>query len=193
MPFSDELLFKPVNGALWEDLEFLFGKHGAYSGCWCMWWRIKRSDFTRQQGEGNKRALKEIIDSGTIPGIIAYLHDQPIGWCSVAPREQFSVLDRSPTLKRIDAEPVWSIVCFFIAKQYRWKGLSKLMIRGAVEYAKERGARIVEAYPLDKRESRHIALEAFTGFATTFLKMGFTQAARRSKTRPIMRYYIAER
>jgi GNAT superfamily N-acetyltransferase len=158
-----------------------------------MWWRIKRSDFTRQQGEDNKKALKSIIDSGMVPGIIGYLHDQPIGWCSVAPREQFSVLDRSPTLKRVDAEPVWSIVCFFIAKQYRWMGLSQRMIKGAVEYAEEKGARIVEAYPLDKSESRHIALEAYTGFATTFLKMGFTEVARRSKIRPIMRYYIEQR
>ncbi len=193
MVFQKELLIKPVTGALWGDLELLFGKHGAYSGCWCMWWRIKRSDFTRQQGEGNKKALKAIIDSGTVPGIIGYEQGQPIGWCSVAPRENFSVLDRSPTLKRIDSEPVWSIVCFFIAKEYRRMGLCKLMIKGAVEYARERGARIVEAYPLDKRESKNTAFDAFTGFATTFLKMGFTEVARRSKIRPIVRYYIEKR
>ncbi|KPL15844.1 hypothetical protein AMJ74_00580 [candidate division WOR_3 bacterium SM1_77] len=185
-----ELIFKPVTKAVWSDLEELFGKHGAYGGCWCMWWRIKRSDFNKQTGEGNRQALKNIVGSGTIPGILAYLKGKPIGWCSVAPRKQFPVLDRSPILKRVDAEPVWSIVCFFVAKSFRHRGLSGLLLKGAIEYAKQNGATIIEAYPVDKKSSKNTSLDAFTGFVQNFLRMGFKEVMRRSDTRPILRYYI---
>ncbi len=189
---GEELQCKPVTIELWSDLEKLFGEHGACAGCWCMWWRIKRSEFEKQQGEGNKNALKSIINRGDIPGILAYFENEPVAWCSVAPREQFSVLGRSPTLKRVDNNPVWSIVCFYIAKQYRGKGLTHYLIRAVLEYAKRNGARIVEAYPLDKEHSKLPSLEAFTGFATTFRKEGFIEAVRRSRVRPIMRYYFKD-
>ena len=192
MTFDRELEFKPVTERLWNDLERLFGENGADSGCWCMWWRIKRSEFEKQRGEGNRKALKSTVDSGNIPGILAYLGNEPVAWCSVAPREQFPVLDRSRTLKRVDSEPVWSIVCFFVAKQHREKALTHALISASLKYAKENGARVVEAYPLDKQPSNHTAGEAYTGYATTFQKEGFKEVIRRSSIRPIMRYYFED-
>jgi GNAT superfamily N-acetyltransferase len=187
-----DLSFKPVTSERWSDLEELFGEHGAYSGCWCMWWRITRSEFDRNHGEGNRRALKRIVDSGTVPGILAYLQEKPIGWCSVAPREQFPVLDRSRMLKRVDDRPVWSIICFFVPRPYRRQGLSSLLIRGALEYAKGQGATIVEAYPVDKESPKNTSVEAFTGFAKTFRALGFREVIRRSAWMPILRYYFAD-
>ena len=187
---ANELEFKPVSNDLWADLEKLFGKHGAYSGCWCMWWRIKRSEFTKQHGDGNKKALKKIVDSGDVPGILAYYQGRPVAWCSVAPRDRFTVLDRSPKLKRVDDKPVWSIVCFFFEKTFRGLGMTRIMIDAAIDYAGQQGAKIIEAYPLDKKHSKHTALEAFTGFASTFKKAGFSEVIRRSAIRPILRYYI---
>ena len=101
------LEFHPVTPERWQDLETLFGKNGAYSGCWCTWWRISRSEFGKQVGQGNREALKAIVDSGEVPGLLAYGSDQPLAWCSVAPREAFPSLERSRTLKSIDDEPVW--------------------------------------------------------------------------------------
>jgi len=112
------LEFHPVTPDRWKDLEALFGKRGACGGCWCMWWRMKRSEFEKKKGEGNKRALKKIIDSGEIPSLLAYANGRPIGWCSIAPRETYPVLERSRTLKRVDDQPVWSVVCFFVAKPF---------------------------------------------------------------------------
>jgi GNAT superfamily N-acetyltransferase len=186
----DELTFKPVTPERWNDLEELFGQHGAYGGCWCMWWRIKRSEFDRNHGAGNRKALKRIVNSSTVPGILAYFQERPIGWCSVAPREHFPVLDRSPVLKRVDERTVWSIVCFFVARPYRRRGLSSLLIRGALEYARQRSATIVEAYPVDKECSKNTSLEAFTGFAKTFERLGFREVERRSASRPILRHYF---
>ncbi len=187
---KDDLIFKAVTPDRWSDLEELFGRQGAYSGCWCMWWRIKRADFDRNHGEGNKSALREIVASGTVPGILAYINGQPIGWCSVAPREQFPVLDRSPLFKRFDDKTVWSIVCLFFAKPYRGKGLSSLIIRAAIDYATQHGATIVEAYPVETKSSKNTSLDGFTGFVQTYLRLGFREAIRRSEKRPLLRYYI---
>lgn len=191
--FNQELRFKPVTMKEWDDLQQLFGKNGASNGCWCMWWRIKRSEFEKQQGEGNRRALKKIIETGEVPGILAYIENRPVGWCSIAPREHFPVLDRSRTLKRVDSEPVWSIVCFFIEKPFRGRGLTLRLIKGAVEYAKSRGAKIVEAYPLNAEKTKDPTVEGYTGFVTTFQKAGFREIIRRSERRSLMRYFIGLR
>jgi len=187
---KDELTSRPVTAKEWPDLCLLFEEPGPQNGCWCMYWRTKREECQRQFGEGNKRALQQIIESGKVPGLLLYLHGRPVGWCSVAPREDFPVLDRSPTLKRVDAEPVWSIVCFFVSKPYRRKSLTTILIKAAIEYAKENGARIVEAYPLIPESTKYPHFERYMGVRSTFAKAGFQEVASRSKRRPIMRYYI---
>jgi GNAT superfamily N-acetyltransferase len=157
-----------------------------------MYWRIKRIDCQREFGEGNKLAFKKIVETGQVPGFLAYLKDQPIGWCSIAPREQFMVLDRSPTLKRVDDQPVWSIVCFFISKPYRLRGLSSILIQTAIEYAGAHGAKIVESYPLRTEITKFLPYERFMGIESTFERAGFQVVARRSDRRSVMRYYIGE-
>jgi GNAT superfamily N-acetyltransferase len=185
-----ELVFHPVTPDRWDDLEQLFGPRGAIGGCWCMWWRIKRKDFEQQQGEGNHDAMCSIVDSGKVPGILAYSDGAPVAWCSVAPREDFPVLDRSPILKRVDDRPVWSIVCFFIAKDYRHQHLSSRMLKAAVDYAAQHGARIVEGYPITPKKDQAPDIYIFTGLESTFVKAGFVEVARRSEFRPIMRYSL---
>lgn len=182
--------FHPVTPKRWQDLETLFGPRGACGGCWCMWWRLKRSQFEKQKGEGNRKALKNIVDSGEIPGLLAYADGQPIAWCSLGPRETYSALERSRILKRVDGKPVWSVVCFVVAKSFRHKGVSTALLKAAVEYAKEQGARIVEGYPVEPRKASMPDLFAYHGLASTFRRAGFVEVARRSETRPIMRYFI---
>src|SRR4030043_844568 len=94
-----------------------------------MYWRLKRSQFLAQKGEGNRTALKRIVDSGQIPGIIAYSEKEPVGWCSVAPREAFQTLERSRILKGVDDNPVGSVVCFFVAKSFRGKGVTVVLLK----------------------------------------------------------------
>jgi GNAT superfamily N-acetyltransferase len=184
------LTILPLTPERWTDFETLFGPHGAYGGCWCMWWRIKRSQFESQQGEGNRQAMKAIVDSGEIPGLLAYVDNRPIGWCSIAPRTVFTALERSRVLKRVDDEPVWSVVCFYVAKSYRRQGLTIRMLQAAIAYARENGARIVEGYPKDPQKDSHPDPFVFTGLASAFHKTGFVEVARNSETRPIMRCFI---
>jgi GNAT superfamily N-acetyltransferase len=185
-----ELEFQPVTSARWQDLETLFGKNGAYGNCWCMWWRMSRTEFDKQTGEVKKEAFKTIVSSGEIPGILAYADGRPIAWCSVAPREVFPVLEKSRTLKRVDDKPVWSIVCFFVARPYRRQGLMIKMLQTAVEFAKEHGAQIVEGYPIESRHDNLPDVSSFTGIASVFSEAGFVEVLRRSKKRPIMRYFV---
>jgi GNAT superfamily N-acetyltransferase len=187
-----ELEFRPVTPERWPDLESLFGEHGAYDGCWCMWWRLTRSEFAERKGQENKAALKSIVEAGEVPGLLAYADGQPVAWCSVAPRETFAALERSRTLARIDEEPVWSIVCFFVAGPFRGKGVTPNLLRAAVDYAQAHGAKIVEGYPVDPAR-RLSSASAYTGLASTFRQAGFVEVLRRSETRPVMRRVVAER
>lgn len=183
-----KLEFHPVTPKRWRDLEKLFGERGACGGCWCMCWRLKRSQFEKQKGAGNKKALKKMVAAGEVPGLLAYAGREPVGWCSVAPREAFPVLENSRILKRVDDQPVWSASCFFVARPYRRQGLSVKLLRAAVAYAKKKGARMVEGYPVEPKKSPMPDVFAWTGLASAFRRAGFKEVLRRSPTRPIMRY-----
>ena len=186
------LTYKPLTPDRWEDFEAVFGPRGGTGGCWCMYWRLKHSEYEAQKGDANKQLMKGIIDSGHIPGIIAYAGDQPVGWCSVAPREEFPRLERSRILKPVDDQPVWSIVCFFIPRKHRRKGVMRQLLTAAVEYAQSRGAKIIEGYPVEPKKDITPDVFAWTGFAEAFREAGFEEVARRSETRPFMRYYVKE-
>ncbi|HUP01215.1 MAG TPA: GNAT family N-acetyltransferase, partial [Gemmatimonadota bacterium] len=114
----------------------------------------------------------------------------PIGWCAVAPREDYPRLERSRILKPVDEASVWSITCFFIARTHRGQGLSVALLEGAVEHAARQGARIVEGYPIEPN-ARQADPFVWTGIASAYRAAGFVEVARRSPTRPIMRRSIS--
>ncbi len=181
------LKVSPLTPKRWPDFEMLFGERGACGGCWCMYWRIPRSQFEKRKGAGNKRAMKKMVNEGTVPGLIAYAAGEPIAWCALAPRQDYPVLQRSRVLKPVDEAPVWSVVCFFVAKPFRKRGVSAELLRAAVQYAKRKGARLVEGYPIAPKKASMPDVFAWTGLSGTFLAAGFMEVARRSPTRPIMR------
>ena len=186
------LAFHPLTPDRWDDFVDLFGEHGAYGGCWCMWWRLTRREFSEQQGAANRRAMREIVASGEVPGILAYRGARPVGWCAVAPCEQFGSLERSPVLRRLDDRPVWSIVCFFIARDCRGERIGEQLVRGAVDYVRDQGGKIVEAYPLRPRSDKLPPVSSFMGMPQMFERAGFVEGARPSKSRIIMRYVVEQ-
>ncbi|HZE88475.1 MAG TPA: GNAT family N-acetyltransferase, partial [Verrucomicrobiae bacterium] len=121
------------------------------------------------------------------PGILAYSGDRAVGWCAVAPRAALSALERSRILQPVDDQPVWSITCFFVAKPYRRRGLTVKLIEAAAAHARKGGATIVEGYPVEPRKGAMPDVFAFIGLAAAFRRAGFTEVARRSDARPIMR------
>jgi len=184
--------FHPLTPERWNDFETLFGPKGAYGGCWCMWWRSSRAEFEKRHGEGNRLAMKSIVDSGRIPGILGYLDGAPVAWCSVAPRAEYDALERSRVLKPIDDAEVWSIVCFFVAKEHRGAGMLELLIRAAVEHVRSRGGRMVEAYPTATKTQNAPPTSTYMGFPEAFARVGFTEVAQPSKTKRVLRYHITD-
>ena len=183
-----KLTVHPLTSDRWPDFVRLFGEQGVGGGCWCMGWRLSRSEYLRQKGEQNKKAMCSLVQNGTIPGIMLYESDEPIGWCAVAPRKVYPALARSPSRRAIDSEPVWSITCVYVKRSHRRQGLSTKLIEAAVAYARSQGGMIVEAYPVPPKPGVSSTNYAFTGFVSSFQEAGFKEHARRSATRPIMRF-----
>jgi GNAT superfamily N-acetyltransferase len=156
-----------------------------------MYWRVARSTFHAQYGERLKQAMHDLVAAGHVPGILAYRENEPVGWCSIAPRGEFAVLNRSRTLKPVDDQPVWSITCFFISQPYRQHGLTAKLVTAALDYAASQGARIVEAYPLSSELYQPEAFfDEYMGQRSTFEKAGFREVLRRSERRIILRKEI---
>lgn len=186
-PALPDAVFRPVTPSRWSDLAELFGERGACGGCWCMVWRLTTREWTAGKGARNRRAMKRLVESGARPGVLAYRGREPIGWCAIAPRRDYSALARSRVLRPVDDEPVWSISCLFIRKADRRAGLSARLLRAAVDFAAKRGARIVEGYPIEPTMERTPDPFVWTGVPSAFRRAGFTEVARRSRSRPIMR------
>ena len=119
--------------------------------------------------------------------VLAYHDGQAVGWCAVAPREEYPSLERSRVAARVDDLPVWSVSCLFIHKDYRRHGLSVALLRAAADFVRERGGTIVEGYPVIPRNDDMPAVFAFHGLRAAFEKAGFKEVARRSETRAVMR------
>lgn len=152
-----------------------------------MFWRRTAQEFAAGKGAGNRAAMKRLVDAGEEPGLLAYVGDEPVGWCALAPRERFVRLTTSRVLKPVDDEPVWSVPCFFVARAHRRRGLTSKLLAAARKYAREHGARILEGYPVDPRKADVPDVFAYTGLASAFERAGFEVAARRSPGRPVMR------
>ncbi len=191
-----DLQIHPATADRWADLEALFGPRGAYSGCWCMFWRLPNAEFNKINGEGAKAALKALTEKPLAPGMLAYADGQPVGWCSIAPREHYLGLERSRNFKRLDDQPVWSVVCFFVHKKFRRQSVMAALLRGAVAYAKEHGAKIIEGYPTNMHhpllEGKQLhRFHGYMGIADVFRAAGFVEVGQAAEgTQLVMRYTL---
>ncbi len=183
----------PATPSRWADIETLFGERGACGGCWCMFWRKSRKQYEGDKGSKNKQAFKQIVSQGLKPGIIAYLDKEPVGWCAVAPRNDYVALERSRILKPVDDQPVWSVSCLFVRRDFRRQGVASKLLSAAVEFAGRQGAKIVEGYPVEPSTNSMPDPFLWHGVPSAFKAAGFKEVLRRSKSRPIMRYELTPR
>ncbi|MDP4226469.1 MAG: GNAT family N-acetyltransferase [Bacteroidota bacterium] len=188
--FLDHLTFEPLKKENWAKFVQLFGERGACGNCWCMYYRLKKVDFVEgKTGGGNRDAMQKLVMENKPVGILAFYEEQPIAWCAFAPREDFIKLEHSRVHKRIDNEAVWSIPCFFVDKKFRRQGISVELLKGVIRYAKEKGIKIIEAYPaIPTKESLPDSF-AWIGLYKSFERAGFQIVDRTSKNRPMVRYY----
>lgn len=143
-------------------------------------------------GAENRRAMKALVDRGNVPGLIGYEDGVPVAWVSLGPRDDYPKLRRSPVMKPVDDRPVWSIICFFVDRSVRGKGLAQRMLRAAVDHARSHGARLVEAYPVDTEEQLDPDV-MFFGAKSMYDRAGFREVARRKPTRPVVRRALRAR
>jgi GNAT superfamily N-acetyltransferase len=181
----------PVTPDRWDELVAFFGPHGAYSNCWCAWFRVRAKDY--DNGPGNRRVLRRLTRDGAVPGLLAYDGNDPVGWVSIAPREQFERILRSRVIGPADPDEtgIWSLVCFWMPLRQRGAGIGTGLLAGAVDYARAHGAAAVEAYPVDTAGERRPSADLFTGTVEMFRKAGFTITAHPASGRPLARLRLA--
>src|SRR5262245_4346620 len=176
----------------WSDLEAIFNAKGCSiaRGCWCMAYRLTGSREPLPPGvtraQANRAALKALVDAGNSPGLIGYRGKTPVGWVSIGPREEYAKLRRSPVMKAVDEQPVWSVICFVVPPEHRGQGAAQALLNGAVAYAKKHGATLIEAYPVDKPTRSNDDFMWF-GAKSMYDKVGFKEIARRRPHRPVVR------
>lgn len=180
------LTFHPATPDRWPDLEALFGKNGACGGCWCQFWKQSPAEYRAGKGEANRRLLRRSVKGGEVPGLLAYAGEEPVGWVAVEPRARYERLARSRNLPVVDERPTWSIPCFFVARGWGWRGVSRRLLAAAVAHARRHGAPAVEGYPIDSKGPLARPF-LYTGAFSTFVKAGFTEVARQARTRPVVK------
>lgn len=181
--------FHPVTPARLPDLARFSERHGKFRYCSCMRWRLTSADYKRSTKEDRVATLDGLVQQDTPVGVLAYQDGEPVGWCSVAPRETYAALERFHALPRLDDTPVWSVVCFFVDSAVRRSGVTLGLLRAAVEYAVSQGATVIEGYPVEPRAR----LYTYMGFPATFLRAGFRDVTPPGQARLVMRYVRDER
>lgn len=178
------LEFHPVTAERQCDLERFSQRHGKFRYCSCMRWRMTGTEFKESTKESRIAELSAHTVKETPVGVLAYLDGEPVGWCSVAPRETYRALERYRALQRIDDEPVWSVVCFFVDSKVRRRGVTTGLLHAAVDYAVAAGARVVEGYPVEPTAR----LYTYMGSPATFRAAGFRDVTPPGRDRQVMRF-----
>jgi GNAT superfamily N-acetyltransferase len=187
-----KIVVSPLTPARWPDLETIFNAKGCSipRGCWCMHYRRSGKGAPLPPGttyaEANRADLCALARNDPPPGLIGYRGEEPVGWVSLGPRDDYHRLERSPVMKPIDDQPVWSIICFVVPSAHRHQGVAHALLAGAIEYARRRGVSMLEAYPVDK-SSRSSDDFIWFGVKSMFDAAGFEEVVRRKRTRPVMR------
>jgi GNAT superfamily N-acetyltransferase len=185
-----EIDVRPATPRRWDDLADLFTRRGPRggdpitAGCWCQFWHLRGKEYTAGCHGGNRARLEEQIGSG--PGLLAYLDGQAVGWCRVGPRESFARLEHSRALARINDEPVWAVVCFYVHPAAKRRGVASALLDGAIAHASAKGASILEAYAA---RPGHPNIDAYTGYLPMFVAAGFEPVGEGGR-RTIMRRHI---
>jgi GNAT superfamily N-acetyltransferase len=186
----------PLTAERFGDLAALFGQGGDPKWCWCSYFRLRSVDFSTGSAASNRTVLEQAVETTAAdrraPGLVAYRDGEAVGWVSVGPREDYPRLVHSKVLIPIDDRPVWSVVCFVVARSARGSGVASALLEAAIEYATEHGATLLESYPIETDGRRVPAAHAFKGTVGMFERAGFEIVARRrfnrtTPLRPIMR------
>lgn len=186
---------EPLKPTLWPDLEDLFGPKGPCYGCWCNHFRMSQKQRMPLLGEGARRLFEERVRRGPPPGVLAFDGEVAVGWLQVGPRADVPEWNNprraSTPLADAPAEDRghWAASCFFVRKGFRGRGVTSALLDGAIAFARESGARLLEGAPMDNQAKRS-SEGLYVGAETAFRRAGFVEVARQKPGRPLMRLML---
>lgn len=187
-PIVDGLTIRPVTKADWLYIAELFGDKGACGGCWCMYWRVARGgrEWDDMRGPPARLRFQNLVQGGNVHGLLAFLVDRPIGWVCIGPYAAFPRLERVRAFERDRPVGTWSIVCFYIPPDQRQSRLATRLLIAARDLALERGATIVEGYPVTVRSKQGLpGAFAWTGVPRMFREAGFHRLGSSEQSRHV--------
>jgi GNAT superfamily N-acetyltransferase len=194
---------RPLTPDRLPDLASLFEQGGDPRWCWCAYFRIRGFDFSKGSKARHRAAMEDATHrtdrAGRAPGLVAYEGDEAVGWISIGPREDYERLAYSTVLKPLDDTPVWSIVCFVVGRRSRGQGVAKRLLDAGIDYARDHGATMLEAYPVEVIDGRRVRSgDVYRGTLAMFQRAGFKVAERRTTpgtrtSRPIVRRAVRRR
>jgi GNAT superfamily N-acetyltransferase len=188
---SPEVRTVPVDEVPWDDVRAVFGTRGDPAGCWCQWFKIPTTQLDAMSHDEASRMLHDQVLRGPAPGVIAYLDDEPVGWCAVEPRPKYSRLLRTQVAaassEPADDDSVWAVTCFVVRVGFRRQGIGRALLHAAVDRARAGGARVLEGYPVDTDERQGASSASlYVGTVSLFAGEGFAEVARPKSYRVLM-------
>jgi GNAT superfamily N-acetyltransferase len=201
MASSSGVSILPLTADRLPNLAKLFEQGGDPKWCWCAWYRVRSADFSNATKRRHRSVLETAVAEnaveGRAPGLVAYQDDEAVGWMSIGPREDYERLVHSRVLAPIDEAPVWSIVCFVVGRRARGQGVARALLNAGIDYARDHGATVLEAYPVEVADGDRIpSANVYRGTLSMFERAGFKVVARRQAPgavtdRPIVRLRLA--
>lgn len=185
----------PLTAERFGDLERVFAGRGCSfaRGCWCMHYRETGAPVVPDgmtTAASRKAGLRRLASGPLAPGLLGYDDSgEPVGWVSLGPREDFAKLARSPVMKPVDGQPVWSVICFVVPAPHRGRGIARALLAAGVDFARGHGAEAIEGYPVDS-PTPPAPQHLWFGTGGMFRAAGFVEIARRKPTRPVMRLVL---
>ncbi|GAA3900635.1 GNAT family N-acetyltransferase [Microbacterium invictum] len=191
-----EIRIREASPSRFADIEHSLTGGGDGASCMCQWWTLTNAEWNDTDADQRRELLRDEVDAGPPPGLIAYVDGEAAGWVRVAPRTAQGRIPRMRIIKGsnepLDDDSVWAVTCFVVRREYRRQGLNAALLTAAVDFARQHGARVVEGYPFDLAVKKSSANSLFHGTLSTFVDAGFSEVARTAPHQPIVALALAE-
>ncbi len=187
-----EIVIAPATADRFDDAEHALSGGGDGRSCQCQWWTITNAEFQRTSQDERRALLRDEVEHGsTPPALIAYVDGEAAGWVRVGPREAQVRIGRTRAIAAstplpLDDPDVWAVSCFVVRRAHRGQGLNAQLLSAAVDFARDHGARVVEAYPVDTAAGSKRSNELYHGILSVFEDAGFREVARPKPDRAIV-------
>jgi GNAT superfamily N-acetyltransferase len=197
-PPAARLTVIPANEASWPDLQTIFGTTGDPGHCYCQWFKVRHRDWSGVSVEERRGRLRDQTrcghpGAGTTTGLVGYLGSEPVGWVAVEPRTGYARLAVTRNVWAGRAEDkaddrVWAVTCFVTRRGYRKQGISYALAAATVDFARQRGARALEAYPVRTAPGEAVPSgPLYVGTRQIFAAAGFAEVSYPARGRVVMR------